>query len=119
MTPTDRHQINDLMSGFNGSLRVTPVTVSGTARKEVPGDGVDLQLFRRKTVMVQNTSSGTIFVGDSTVGYGASFGGGDWTTCSGARVESGDILALDAGRVRLYAFNGSASDLNIKILEIS
>lgn len=111
--------INDMMSGLNGDMRVTPVTLSGTTRVEIPSAGVENQLFRRKTIAVQNTSSGTLYVGDESVGYGVGFGGGDSTTCSGVRIESGDLFTLDGGRVRLYAFNSESYEISFKVLEVS
>ena len=114
MSPTDRHQINDMGSGFNNSIRVTPITIAATSREELPGIGISNQLHRRKNVVVQNTSSGTIYVGDLSVGHS-----GDSATCSGIRLDAGDMLSLDAGRVRIYAYNEEVSEANIKLLEIS
>lgn len=116
---TDKFLQIAVKDGFHKNFKVTPFILAAETRTELPPGGISGQLRGRKTVMIQNTSSGILWVGDESVGYGASFGGGDTTTCSGIRVDGGGAMMVDAGRLRMYAFNPGPNTIDIKLLEIA
>jgi len=116
---TDKFLQDAVKAGFHKEIKITPFILPAETRTELPTGGVAGQLRGRKSIMVQNTSSGTCWVGSESVGYGASFGGIDSTQCSGIRVEGGTVFTMDAGRVRFYAFNPGPDAIDIKLLEVA
>lgn len=118
--PTDTIKLDGTGASYHGEVRVTPLVIPAGTRQEVPGNGIGTQLKRRKTVLFQNTStSGNLYLGAENVGYGASFGGGDSTTCSGIFLGYGASTAIDAGRARFYVFNREAYSVPLVIMEIA
>lgn len=116
---TDKILLEALKGGYHGELRVTPVVIGATSRSELPPGGPSFQLKQRKTIMVQNASSGTVFVGDESVGYGPLFGGKSSSTCSGVEILAGATFSISCGRSRFYVFNGSATVASVKLLELA
>ena len=107
-------------SGSHGAFRVTPITLATTERVEVPSaDGISGQLRRRITCMLQNTSSGTVYIGGPNVGYGTGHGASPESSCSGIRVEADSIFAIDAGRNRMYVFNPNGESVTVRLLEVA
>lgn len=116
---TDKFLQDAVKAGFHKEIKVSPFIIPAETRIELPSGGVAGQLKGRKSIMVQNTSSGTLWIGDDSVGYGAAFGAVDSTQCSGIRVESGTVFTMDAGRVRLYGFNPGPDAVDVKLLEVA
>lgn len=105
---------------LHGDIVVTPMSIAPDTRVELPGTSVSGQLYRRKSVLVQHIGGDAVYLGGPNVGFGASFGGGDATTCSGIVVYSGTVFEGNVGRSRVYAYNSSASNYAyLKVMEIS
>lgn len=116
----DKSMFNPATEGFHGTFRVTPVTIASGTRVEVPAGGIAAQLYRRKSVILQNTSSGTVWVGDRSVGYGTTaYGGGAEATCSGIKIVANGQFEGDIGRAEMWVFNENNFAAPIKLLEIS
>jgi len=116
---TDKILLEALKGGYHGDLRITPIQIGAVSRSELPPGGQAFQLKQRKSIMIQNASSGTVFVGDESVGYGPLFGGKFPSTCSGIEILAGATFSINCGRSRFYVFNGSINAANIKLLEIA
>jgi hypothetical protein len=116
---TDKYSLDAAKTGFHGEIRVTPILLASDARSELPSGGVASQLYQRKSVVIQNTGSGTIWVGGSNVGYGATYGGATLAQCSGIELASGGDFDMDVGRSRAYAFNPNATSVVVRLLEIA
>jgi len=105
---------------LHGDVVVTPFSIAPDTKVELPGTTISGQLYRRKALMVQHTGGDAVYIGGSNVGFGASFGGGDATTCSGIVVYSGSVWTSNVGRSRVFAYNSSASNYAyLKVMELS
>lgn len=89
--------------GFCVEIRTSSVSV-GTTAKPLPA----VPLGGRRSVVVVNTSSVTVYLG-----------GSDVTTGNGIPLGANESFSADFGTVALYAVAESGSDNDIRVLEVS
>lgn len=88
--------------GYAGTVLTTAVSVTTTATV-LPASS----LANRKTVMLQNQSNQTVFVGGSGV-----------TTANGVAVNANDTTSIDLGAALVYGIVASGT-ANVIVMEIS